>query len=428
MNIKKELKGKRLLVLGGSLWKEAIKEFADENEITIIATGNDHSAGIFEIADESYSIDSTNTEEMKKLINDKKIDGVYMGGSEPVIATACQYINELGLPCYCTKKQWDYLQNKANFKELCIKFGLPVVPKYNVTDKNINSDLKIEFPVITKPVDGCASSGFSVCHNIEELKIGYKIAKENSPSGNVIVEKYVNNTAVGVFYAFSNGKINYCVLEDKYPVKYLKQGSFVGGLYTFESQFAKEFRLMFENKLEKLFKEIGLKEGIVWLEVFKDKFNYYFNEVGYRMGGSVSAYPISYFTNINQIASDIYYCLTGNSKIFGFDSLIRKNTVNKSKYGIYCVHSKPGTIKSIDGVELLNRNNNIINCFFTKTINSNVKDTGSFMQIAALVHFVYDTKEELKSIIDNIHDTLKIYDENGNNMVNRMLDIDSINL
>lgn len=115
--IKNELKGKRLLVLGGSLWKEAIKDFADENDITIIATGNDHSAGIFEIADESYDIDSTNSEEMKKLIIDKKIDGVYMGGSEAVISTACQYINELGLPCYCTKEQWDFLEIKLNLKK-----------------------------------------------------------------------------------------------------------------------------------------------------------------------------------------------------------------------------------------------------------------------------------------------------------------------
>ena len=41
-----DLKGKRLPVLGGSLWKEAIKQFVNEHEITLIATGNDQSAGI----------------------------------------------------------------------------------------------------------------------------------------------------------------------------------------------------------------------------------------------------------------------------------------------------------------------------------------------------------------------------------------------
>ena len=252
-NIKEKLKGKRLLILGGSLWKEAIKKFAVDNEITIIATGNDKTAGIFEIADECYNIDSTDSERMKKLIIDKKIDGVYMGGSEPVIATACQYINELGLPCYCTKKQWDYLQNKTNFKELCIKFGLPVSKRYDIKEKDLlNKEFDIDYPVVTKPVDGCASNGFSVCHNKIELTEGYNKAKKYSLSGNVIVEKYVPNDGIVVFYTFSDGKLKFCTIEDKYSVKYEKQGSFVGGLYSFESNCIQEFRDRFEKKLESL--------------------------------------------------------------------------------------------------------------------------------------------------------------------------------
>ena len=112
-----ELNGKRLLILGGSLWKEAIKDFSNENNITLIATGNDQTAGIFQIADEAYNVNSTDSEAMKKLITDTKIDGVYMGGSEAVISSACKYINEIGMPCYCTHEQWEYLQNKSNFKE-----------------------------------------------------------------------------------------------------------------------------------------------------------------------------------------------------------------------------------------------------------------------------------------------------------------------
>jgi phosphoribosylamine-glycine ligase len=129
--MKKNLANKRLLLLGGSLWKKAIQDFAQEQGIILIATGNNHNAGIFEIADECYDVDSTNTEAMKQLIREKRIDGVYMGGSESVISTACGYLQELGLPCYCTREQWEYLQNKEHFKRLCIEYGLPVVPKYD---------------------------------------------------------------------------------------------------------------------------------------------------------------------------------------------------------------------------------------------------------------------------------------------------------
>ena len=103
--MKKNLANKRLLLLGGSLWKKAIQDFAQEQGII-------------------------------QLIREKRIDGVYMGGSESVISTACGYLQELGLPCYCTREQWEYLQNKEHFKRLCIEYGLPVVPKYDYELEN----------------------------------------------------------------------------------------------------------------------------------------------------------------------------------------------------------------------------------------------------------------------------------------------------
>lgn len=151
--------------------EKAIQDFAQEQGIILIATGNNHNAGIFEIADECYDVDSTNTEAMKQLIREKRIDGVYMGGSESVISTACGYLQELGLPCYCTREQWEYLQNKEHFKRLCIEYGLPVVPKYDYELENPKRNIPDSaFPVITKPTDGCGSSGFSVCRNSEELR------------------------------------------------------------------------------------------------------------------------------------------------------------------------------------------------------------------------------------------------------------------
>ena len=328
-----ELKGKRLLVLGGSLWKKAIADFAKENGVTLVATGNDQSAGIFEIAEECYDINSTDHEGMKKLIIEKKIDGVYMGGSEAVISAACQYLQELSMPCYCTKHQWDYLQHKGNFKELCIKFGLPVVPRYPLVEDQLETPEETAYPVITKPADGCGSSGFSVCHNLRELKDGYKKAKENSASGNVIIEKFVKNEGVVVFLTFSNGKMYFSGLEDKYPVRYENEGSYVAGLLTLQSKATNEFRELFEEKMEKMLSSIGIKEGSVWIEVFRNQDAYYFNEVGFRYGGTVSVYPVDYFFNINQVSADMYYALTGKSKITGHTSLIPAGLNRKKHYG-----------------------------------------------------------------------------------------------
>lgn len=421
------LTNKRLLLLGGSLWKEAIKDFAEKHNITLIATGNDTTAGVFEIAHECYSIDSTDADAMKKFIVEKQIDGVYMGGSEPVISVACTYLNELGLPCYCTKAQWELLQNKSQFKQLLIENDLPVAPKYDILSfADIDSKLNdIKFPVITKPTDGCGSNGFSVCNNAEELKAGYERASAASASGSVIVEKFVRNDGVVVFYTFSNGKMYFSGLEDKYPVKYNEQGSYVAGMHIFESKFKDEFRNRFDEKLERMYSSIGIKEGSVWIEVFHDGDDYYFNEAGYRYSGSVSIYPVDYFYGINQVASDIYYALTGESVIFNHDSLIKLNK-KKKFYTIYSLHLNPGVIWDVKGIRELEKDSDVVVIPITKGIGTKVCSTGSIAQVYGFVHFVFDTNEELFEMIKKIHTTIIIDDGQGNNMLARIIDLNLV--
>lgn len=423
----KELEGKRLLILGGSLWKKTIKQFAEDNNIVLVATGNDQSAGIFEIATEKYNVNSIDAVEMKKLIKEKNIDGVYMGGSETVISAACGYLNEMNMPCYCTKEQWNALQNKINFKKLCIQNNLPVVPQYEINENVISID-ENEYPLIVKPADGCGSNGFSICKNESELKVGICKAKKNSPTESVIVEKYVENMGNVVFYTVSNGIIYFSGLSDKYSVQYKKQGSYVGGLFIYESKYTNEFRMKFEKKIQKMINSIGIKEGSFWIEVFHNKEQYYFNEVGYRYGGSASIYPTNYMYGINQVAMDMYYALTGRSKINGYKSMFAADVLRKKYYAVYPIHIKPGEIAKIEGVENIKCIKNIIEILIVKNIGDKVLDTGSFNQAGALIHIVFDKKEELIEIINEIHNKFKFLDTTNNNLVNRMLDVSTIKL
>lgn len=421
-----KLKGKRLLLLGGSTWKEAIKKFAIENDITLIAAGL-WRVGIFDIADEFYTIDLMNKELMKAFIKDKNIDGVYMGGAENVISVACQYIHELGLPCYCNKDQWELLQNKLKFKQLCIKNGIPVVPQYSINPIDIKNSVPLDaYPVITKPTDGCGSNGFSVCRNPEELVTGYQKSADNSPTRSVICEKFVKNTGVVVFYTFSSGKVIFSGLEDKYPVKFKNQGSYVGGLFTFQSRFTEAYKKRFDADVERMFQSIGVKEGSAWIEVFHDGNDFYFNEVGFRYGGSISIYPVDYITGINQVAADIYYALTGESKPYGHPSLIDSTIERNLNYAVYPVYAGEGRITKIEGLDSLG--DNVVFRTITKSIGTEIKNCGSFNQNVAIVQFVYKDKDHLILSINRIHDNLQILDEQGNNMVIRMLNLETIEL
>ena len=425
-NIREHLKGKRLLVLGGSLWKSAIKDFVDEYGVVIVAAAK-YRVGIFDIADECHIIDITDRNVMIPFIKQHNIDGVYMGGAEPVIAAACEYINFLGMPCYCTPQSWEALQDKRLFKRLCIENELPVVPMYCLQGDDVKKCVPTDdYPVIVKPADGCGSNGFSVCNNCEELCKAYVKAKDNSPTGSVICEKFVNNKSVGFFATFSNGRMFFSGLEDKIPVRYEREGSYVGGIFLFESHLVDIFRQKFEARIAKLFAAVGVTEGNAWIEVFYDNGQFYFNEVGFRYGGSVSIYPICYFHNYNQVASDIYFALTGKSKIYGFQSLIPVKVPRKEIYVVYPVHILAGKIAGIEGVEEIAALDRIVTFKVTKKNGDEVTQSGSFTQVFALAHFVCDTLDACKAMIEHIHRTVKVLDTSGNNLVNRMLNSDDI--
>ena len=347
-----------------------------------------------------------------------------MGGSEPVIEAACVDLNEMRFPCYCTREQWDYLQNKAKLKALYKKFDIPVAPQYHMEDNYDEACVpKNDYPVITKPVDGSGSNGFSVCHNFEELKKGYILAKDNSRSGRVLIEKFVPNDSIVVVYRMSDGKLYYCGIENKYPVYYSNHGTYVAGMHIFESNKEEEFRRLYEYKLQNMFSAIGIKEGPIWIEVFLDGENYCFNEIGYRYSGSVTIWPTQYISDYNEVASDIYFALTGKSRLKGFTSLIPTCFQRKKKYCIYSIHLRPGVIARVEGLERLSRLSNVISIPITKTIGTRVSDSGSVGQVFAFVHFVFDTFDELSSMIDLIHQTLRVYNEDNENMVNKMVDL-----
>ncbi|MCR5623923.1 MAG: hypothetical protein K6G11_01620 [Lachnospiraceae bacterium] len=407
----KELKGKRLLVLGGTAWADIIFAFAKENDIQLVTTGKNPN----KMFNEYYYVDSTDHEGMKKLIIEKNIDGVYVGSHEGVIRQATQYLAELGLPCYCTLNQWDTLMNKRSFKSLCQRFNIPVAAKYDWSPTNL---CEVKYPVIVKPADGCASVGIKICNNEDELLEGYKLAYENSSTHEVLVEQLVNNSGMDVFFQITNSEIEFLLIGDKYPVQLAEGAGSVAGIRVLPSIYTDDFRLRFEEKIKNMFSSLKLKQGLIWMEVFHDGDSYYFNEVGYRPNGSLTIIGIDYLCGINTVAADIYYALTGKGKDREFSSLILKeHSSGKSKVCEYWIAVKPGKIGKIEGIDVLNKDKNILASFPKYDVGSVVPHTDGFAQNFCVIHFGYDNSSEMMRIINSIRDTVKVYDENGNDMI-----------
>ena len=73
-------------------------------------------------------------------------------------------------------------------------------------------------------------------------------------------------------------------------------------------------------------------------------------------------------------------------------------------------------------MEELKRDSRVIAIPHSKSIGDTIPDTGSIYQVYGFVHFLYQTEDELRSMIERIHNTLFFSDENGEDLLHRMID------
>lgn len=403
-----DIRGKRLLLLGSNVYKDIIKQIADAYGLVLIFAGL-YPGELDEIADEVYRIDTTNSDVMLEFIKSHRIDGVYMGASELIISSACDYINQAGLPCICNLEQWNCIQNKKLFKQLCRRFDLPVTTEYDYQEDKI-----LSYPVIVKPVDGCGSEGLFECLSFADVQNAYAKAQASSKSHEVIIEEKVKNDAIYAYYTLTDGKYSLDLTEDTYGINE-RACSFTKSIYLAPSQFDKEFIALFDSKIKSMLSTIGLHNGDLWFEVFHSDGKYFFNEAGFRPAGHKSMYPVEFFSGINQIASLIYYSLTGEGERLRSPKLLNKQSYGKN-YCIYPIHGKRGEIKEIIIDRELYLDPRVQLVSFQRHTGDKIENENNFQGIIGFVHFSYNDIAELKSIITFIENAVNVFDISGNSL------------
>ncbi|MBR4608497.1 MAG: hypothetical protein IKO41_20040 [Lachnospiraceae bacterium] len=198
--MREELKGKRLAVFGANNVIKEVTKFAEANGIILISVGNVPTAEMHKVSEEQYFIDCTDEAAVKQLFSEKHIDGLLSCSGEALIRKSVGFIDRMGVRYYATAHQWDILMNKQKFKEYAGNFGIKKIPDFDPTSADI------VFPVIVKPVDNGGSFDIRVCNTRKELDEAVEYARENSLSGNMICEKFLN----GDYFQFEiwrqNGK------------------------------------------------------------------------------------------------------------------------------------------------------------------------------------------------------------------------------
>lgn len=410
----------KFLILGTSLVSTEIVQTAKDMGCYVIVTDNlppERSYAKLK-ADEYWMINTNEIDLLEQKCREENINAVFSGVSEFNLDRVKELAERLNLPCCIEDEPWKYARNKQLFKEKCREIGIPVVDEYALSDPPRREEIeKIEYPVVVKPVDGAGNKGVSICYNEKEMLAAYRKARTISKN-NILVEKYITGEESWNNYFVAENEIR-CVARYR-TFKQPGYPSFVYSIAISAMEDNQEFKDQLDEKCVKLFKSIGCKAGIAWIQFIRDeKGRYYAIEMAKRMNAGETSKLNEEGQGFNPVRwmVDTVLGIEHKASMIPFPN----EPPYKMAYCIYWVFSnRSGTIHSMNGINDLDKKKYLI---------SNVVQEGDNLNQFQLISRIVFNVKNCKDLVDSIrliNEKIRILDESGENMYVQYNDFDNL--
>lgn len=283
----KEFEGKKLLILGGfTLACDIVRRAQEMGAYVIVADYNDK-VPANGLADKFVTISATDVDAVVEFCKKEKVDGVTTGFVDILLEPCYEICQRLGLPCYMTPKMIEVSTNKVAFKEECNCYGVPVPQTYLVGGE-ITEEVyaKINYPVFVKPLDSSGSRGAGVCRNREELDVQFAEAVSYSGTKNAIIEDYITGRDFLMDYIAVDGEFRLLSMFDRYVTP--DRGSAVNyaNISMSPSKAVDLYLKKINDKVINMYKQLGFRDGLLFMQGYADGEKITFFEMGCRLGGS----------------------------------------------------------------------------------------------------------------------------------------------
>ena len=405
---------KRLLLLGGTSISRQIVYAAHELNYDVFVTDYLEDSPCKKIAEKSFMVSCTDVDEVVRLIKNERIDGVIMGYADVLMPSYVQICEKAGLPCYANSHAVEVTTDKADFKRLCREFDIPVVPEYSIRDVK-NS--QVVYPLIVKPVDNSGARGIYICHNEDEFDRFYHQAMSYSRKGEVLIERFMDEKEVTVFYYLHEGVVYMLGTGDRLMLRFDNRLLQLPVGYIFPSLNECRFLEEEDGNIRRMFHSLDMREGMVFMQCFNENGKYTVYEMGYRLTGSIEHHLMEHAYGFNHLKAILQYAVGDKVDTGPLKSSVRKDRVMANQTLLL----SEGTIAQYEGIDNVRNMPGVLHVHESypvgKTIDSSV--IGKLAQVGIRVLLYADDKEQLLSRMDTIKDRLRVMSTDNKDMVLR---------
>lgn len=420
-----DIKGKKLLILGANPETIPLVEVANDMGVKTLVTSNRADDPAKAYAWKACDVDGMDVPGLVALARDEQVDGILVGVADILVPVYCKVCDALGLPCYATQEIVNVFSYKDVFKATCERYGVHGIPEFYL-DENMNrEDLdKIEYPVMVKPTDGYSGLGMTVVYKEEDLKPAIEKALSISKKKRFIVEKYMQCDDMGMYYTFKDGYCSASCIYDRYTTDEQPGLSRVclGGTYP-SKHLEEYFERMHPNAL-RLFKNIGIKNGVLMLSGFYENGEFYVYDTGFRLQGEAPHLLMKAVHGFDQREMLVRFALTGSEGDVNLETDDDTRLRGKWAATLWFLLKK-GRIDKIEGLEKLGEDERVVANIQRLHEGDTVLPEwiGTEKQVLTRLYIVCNSKMELADTLKFYMNTVKVLDEDGNEMLLKGFDV-----
>ena len=412
------INGKKvLLVLGAISAMNEIVQDAKKMGYYVIVTDYLKDSPAKKYADERWMFSIDDVDGIVVACKKRNVDGVMNYCIDPGQKPYQQICEKLGLPCVAGKEQFDVMTNKDKFAKCCVENGLDIIPKYNLEKTVAEEDYESwEYPIMIKPVDGRASKGIKIARCKEEVKEAINYALMFSKRKQVVIEKYLQCPEFCAKYLSCDGEVYFTSMSNVWN-SVLEDGTRVYmGTSSYPCKYYEEYIKTTNDKVIKMLKNIGIKNGATSFTGFYDNGKFRFFDPSLRMGGAQDWRVVEAASGVNIANLLTNFAMTGS---MGEKEHVKK--VDKAfakKYSALLYYDlKIGKIKTIKGIDEILNYKGVVGYHQCHKEGDEICSYGTANNVAIRFILSCDSKNEFIETVKKANQTIVIEDENGNDMI-----------
>jgi biotin carboxylase len=208
--------GKTLMVIGAGKHQLPVIIRAKDMGLKVLATDLNPNSPGFEYADFYKVVDVKDMETNLTVAKEFGIDGVISIVSELGVRTTAYVAERLGLPGLRYEAAMA-ATDKAIMRQKFLEASLPSPNFFKICSKEEAAEAigKLGLPVVMKPTDNSGSRGVTKIEKLADLDFSFNSAKDNSRSGDIIVEQFLEGTEMTIEALSYNGKHQVLAMSSK---------------------------------------------------------------------------------------------------------------------------------------------------------------------------------------------------------------------